>query len=268
MPDSPRRRRAHAELDALDAALGGVLSGRGAPVVELVAPAPDTTPIVDAVSALEPVRDSGELTEEQRALLLGHDRMKRRKAEAEATAKALVRDIAASLEKIIELKALLGWGPKDWETLDDGQGFDVKPFEYRTIWPKYREDPETIAPYTAADVVEALRASGFGEIVEERPNSDAYVKLVRDHVKRWRQRLGKSGGLRDDQGRYVDAFGTPLTGAELDDPAADALGLPPELRRVMVPEERLDIRYTRREIESAAVAASDARDAAATVAAD
>jgi hypothetical protein len=220
-----------------------------APVVDIVAP-PETSTPADTLSGLLPhVPLNSDYTDEQRDLLVRHARAKRRKAEAEAQAKGLRRDIAEMLERIIEMKAELAIATGEWEAVPDTDvaGFELRPYERRMIWPKYRDNPDTDTPYEMADVVVALQECGYGDLIVTKPDSDAYTALVRRLVKSWRTMAGKAGRRID--GVLVDAFDTPLTPDEAIDPTADILGLPPALRAVIEPTETLDVLYTRAEMD-------------------
>ena len=232
-----------------------VTTGGRAPVVDILAPPVQADPD-DALAGLLPgPAVEGEYTADQVNLILGYERMKRRRRLAEAEYKGLSAPIAAALELLIEMKAELGIGRDDWVAVHDPAGFDVKPVEYRTIWPKYRIDPDTDKPYTRDQLVEALIACGYGDLIVTQPDGNAYAAMVRKRVKEWRALTGETGVKRE--GVFVDHDGTPLVGDELDDPTADVLALPRALRAVAEPTELLDIRPTRTETEPAPTAADE-----------
>lgn len=241
--------------------------GRGAPVVDLIAPPVNDEPEPqDALAALLHTIDTGELTETERAELVELDAWKRAKANHETAAKALGRDIEQRTTKFMELIAERQMydakGNPYLPDVSDGKGFELHPFFISQIWPKYREDPETDQPYQQEDLIEVLRAVGLDHLIVERTAQHAWPGYIREAVKAWRQRVGQSG-VTNEAGEYVDAFGNVLTGEEAADPLADILALPPLLRSVIEPTVQHQLRFSRREEKSRAVAEVDAVEQAA-----
>lgn len=235
-------------------------SASTAPVVDLlVADLSAAVPAApDALDALLTTPDDGELTDAEKAKIVQLDRMKRAKAEHEASAKGLAGPISALEAELIELAAEKQLYDKRGRItlpdVEDGHGFELHPYDQQQVWPKYRIDPETDQPYKPEDVVEALRAAGLEHLIVEKTEQYAYPGYVRDQVKAWRQRAGQ-GGVRDEQGRHLDAHGNVLIGDEAADPTADILALPPKLRAVIEPSTVTSLRFSRREKASPAVAA-------------
>lgn len=239
-------------------------TGRSAPVVELVAPAPAADP-ADALADLLVSPDTGELTQAEKNKLVELDRWKRAKTNHETAAKVLARDIAKREAELIELaveKQLYdAKGRLALPDVEDGQGFELHPFDRTMIWPKYRIDPETDQPYGPEDVVEALRACDLGHLIVEKTEQYAYPGYIRERVKMWEQRCGQAG-IRDADGIYLDLDGEPISLEEARDPIANHLALPAKLRAIVEPSPSTTIQFTRRQKASAAVAAVDAVETA------
>lgn len=239
-------------------------NGRGAPVVDLIAPPTDDNddaPPQDALEALLHTVDTGELTEAEKDKIRLLAQWKRARAEHKRKYEALGPDIDRLRQELIELVAerqlVDAKGRPYLPDVSDNQGFELHPYFTEKIWPKYRENPDTDQPFTQEDVVEVLRALGMDHLVVEKPESNAYSAYVRNQVKAWRKRVGQDG-VTNEHGEFVDAFGNVLTEAEAADPLADILALPPLLRTVAEPVPQIDIQFTRREEKSRAVAAVQA----------
>ena len=243
-------------------------TGRGAPVVDLVAP-PVPTPepeLADTLAALLDTPDTGELTTAQKAKIVQLERLKRDKREHEAAAKALGPDIEALQTELIELavehQLYDARGRLALPDVTDGKGFLLHPYDQCKVWPKYRDDPDTDQPYGQQDLIEALRTCGLDHLVVERTASQAWPAYVRERVARWHQQCGETG-VTDAEGTYLDLDGEPLTGEEATDPVADILALPAALRAVIEPVTAVTIMFSRRVIASRAVAAIDAAEQSA-----
>lgn len=222
-------------------------------------PAPDTgaepDDILSDLLAAEPA--VGLAPEDERDVLL-LDRMKREKARHEKSAKALSGDIERVEKRLIELGVELGLidrrGRLDLGAVDDGQGFMVKPYEVRKVWPRYRIDPRTDQVYTRDQLIEVLRAAGLGHLVVETTAQYDWPGYVTERVRQWRQAAG-AAGLRDDQGRFLDLDGELLDAIEAKDPVADIHALPRALRRVIEPVDQIRLQFTRRAIPAPAAPA-------------
>jgi hypothetical protein len=219
---------------------------RSAPIVDLLAPplppAPPADVPDDVVAALLAAGTDPDWPEHLAADFVLLESAQRRKREAAAKVKSLAKPIAEITTRLLDYRAekQLDGFPE----LADDLGTPLYPHTRDTIWPKYRVDADTEEPSTTEEVIEALRACGYGEIITERWDSDAYTKLVRDRVKAWRQRCGEHG-LTNVDGELVDHDGSPLTEDEAQDPTHDRLALPRVLRAVVEPVELTEIRFTR-----------------------
>lgn len=240
-----------AELSA-----AGIHPPRTSALDALTAPADaqDATEPADILSDLLTAEPAVGLAPEDERDVLLLDRMKREKTRHEKAAATLGKDIERVQTRLIELGVELGLIDKRGRlalgAVDDGHGFLVSPYEVRTIWPKYRDDPETDQPYTRDQLIEVLKANGLGRLVVETTAQYDYPGYVRDRVKAWRQAAGQAG-VRDDQGRYVDLDGEPLTGSEAQDPVADIFALPRAVRAVIEPVDKIALQFTRRRVDPA-----------------
>lgn len=246
------------------------LSGDRTSALDMIVPpteAPDATEPADALAALLAPETAPELSPDDRAALVRLDTWKRAKARHKKAYEALGKDIEREETRLIELAVELGLiderGRIAFGSLDDGQGFNLNPFERRTIWPKFREDPDTDQPYRRDQLIEVLRDLGLKHLIVETTEQYAWPGYVRERVKAWRKRAGQNG-VTDDQGRFLDYDGEVLSAEEARDPVADILALPAKLRAVIEPVDKIELQFTRRQQASPAVAASDAAQAAAT----
>lgn len=232
--------------------------------LDVLAP-PSAPPVgaepADALSELLAADPAVGLAPDDEADILLLDRLKREKSRHEKAAADLGKDIDRVQARLIELGVEHGLidarGRLDLGAVDDGRGFMVKPYEVRTIWPKYRDDPDTDQPYGREQLIDALRAAGLAHLVVETTDQHGYPGYVRDRVKTWRQAAGQSG-VTDAQGRFVDLDGEPLDVEEAQDPVADILALPRALRVVIEPVDKIALQFTRRPIAPPADASTEA----------
>lgn len=248
-------------------------SSRSAAVDVLTAPSepeilaePDD--VLSDLLAAEPA--VGLAPEDQRDVLL-LDRLKREKTRHEKSASALGKDIERIEKRLIELGVELGLidkrGRLDLGAVDDGQGFMVKPYEVRKVWPKYRIDPATDQPYTRDQLIDALHAAGLDHLVVETTAQYDWPGYITERVQEWRQAAG-AAGLRDDQGRYTDLDGELLDAIEAKDPIADIYALPRALRVVIEPVDQIRLQFTRRAAPVPVAPAGDDAAGAETAAGD
>jgi hypothetical protein len=203
----------------------------------------------DALSALLPTAAPGVgsgLTPAQERLVIRYARTVARRGAAKREYDTLGPDVEKMREELFEMKAELGFARDEWPVVVDlDRAEEISPHERSQIHPKYRTSTITEQQYEPVDVVRALRELEREELIGEVPERYAYPKAVRTWVKEWRVRAGENG-VRDEQGRYVDAFGEVLEGADAEDPTADLLALPRPLRQVVEPVELPEIRLGRR----------------------
>lgn len=185
-------------------------------------------------------------------LLARLGRLRAQKAIYESQAKALTAEIEklnrAAVEHIAE--ATGADLREKWSTTVNLGAETATAYVKTSDYPVYRyvdEDQET--KYGMADLVKALKAStvpGLADMVKETVHGQTWNSTFRRLVEAWRARVDETGGPTDDAGEPVDAFGNVLTADEREDPTADELGLPPEVRALVTVSTKSDLMFRAR----------------------
>lgn len=186
-------------------------------------------------------------------------RLREQKKLYDAMSRALTGPIQELNDKLVEhvldvddeIDLSKGWSA----TVGDATGYiQVKDY------PAYRHRDEldgegsldgegTGKPFEQSDLIAALLTcedESFRGLVRQSVHGGQWNAMVQGAVRAWRDRISESGPPRDEQGRFVDAFGNVLTEEEAAEPEADELALPPAVREIVKVSPKINILFRRK----------------------
>lgn len=245
VPGGPARKtRATKTIGRMAGPTGDTPAAPRTSALDVIAPVADPAgEPQDAMAALLASVETSGLSEDDARLFVELRRWQRRKAESKAETESMGKAISKRTAELLELRLEREWIPKLPANIVGEDGELLSPFTRSSIYPKFRDDPETGKQYTRGDLVRVLHDAELAHLIEPNYDADKFAAVIRDQVKAWRHQISETSAV-NAAGDLIDAFGNVLTAEEAEDPTADALGVHPALRPFVEPVTAEEIRFT------------------------